>query len=183
MVTPFYGSRRMVWFSRQGYQVCWKRIQRLMRTMGLTVVYRRPRTSRPAPGHKVYPYLLRGIEITKPNQVWAADITYLPMAREFLYLVLPGKDPTHWLSKGRPEIFNADQGSQFTGESFTALLEQDGAKISMDGKGWYIDNIFVKRLWRTGKYEEVYLKAYSNGREAKDELDDYFRFYNTRRSH
>ena len=182
-----------------------KRVQRLMRTMGLQPIYRRPRTSLRAAGHKVYPYLLGGMEITKPNQVWAADITYIPMARGFLYLVAIMdwysryvlswrlsntldadfclEDLEEALSKGKPEIFNTDQGSQFTGEAFTGLLKQHGIRISMDGKGRYSDNIFVERLWRTVKYEEVYLKAYSNGREAEAGLNAYFHFYNAQRPH
>ncbi len=206
LATPFYGSRRMtVWLNRQGYQVSRKRVQRLMRTMGLQAIYRRPRTSQPGPGHKVYPYLLGGLEIARPNQVWAADITYIPMARGFLYLVAImdwySRYVVAWrlsntldadfcvealeeaLTKGKPEIFNTDQGSQFTSEAFTGLLERHGVRISMDGKGRYTDNIFVERLWRTVKYEEVYLKAYSNGREAKAGLDAYFRFYNAQRPH
>jgi putative transposase len=206
LATPFYGSRRMtVWLQRQGRPVSRKRVQRLMRTMGLQAIYRRPRTSLPASGHKVYPYLLGGMEITRPNQVWAADITYIPMASGFLYLVAImdwySRYVLSWrlsntldadfcvealgeaLSKGKPEIFNTDQGSQFTGEAFTGLLEQHGIRISMDGKGRYSDNIFVERLWRTVKYEEVYLKAYSNGREAKADLNAYFRFYNAQRPH
>ncbi len=206
LVTPFYGSRRMtVWLSRQGYSLGRKRVQRLMRSMGLTAVYRRPRTSQPGPGHKVYPYLLGSMEITKPNRVWAADITYIPMARGFLYLVAimdwHSRYVVAWnlsntldanfcvealeeaLSNGKPEVFNTDQGSQFTSDGFTGLLESHGVRISMDGKGRYMDNIFVERLWRTVKYEEVYLKAYSNGREAKAGLDAYFRFYNTERPH
>ncbi len=206
LVTPFYGSRRMtVWLNREGWPVSRKRVQRLMRTMGIQAIYRRPRTSQPAPGHKVYPYLLGGMEITRPNQVWATDITYIPMARGFLYLVAImdwySRYVVAWtlsntldadfcldtlgeaLTKGKPEVFNTDQGSQFTSEAFTGLLERHGVKISMDGKGRYADNIFVERLWRTVKYEEVYLKAYSNGREAKAGLDDYFLFYNTQRPH
>ena len=206
LATPFYGSRRMtVWLQRQGRPVSRKRVQRLMRTMGLQPIYRRPRTSLRAAGHKVYPYLLGGMEITKPNQVWAADITYIPMARGFLYLVAIidwySRYVLAWrlsntldadfcvdaleeaLSKGKPEIFNTDQGSQFTGEAFIGLLKKHGIRISMDGKGRYADNIFVERLWRTVKYEEVYLKAYSNGREAKVGLDAYFHFYNGQRPH
>ncbi len=206
LATPFYGSRRMTaWLKRQGHQVSRKRVQRLMRTMGLRAIYRRPRTSQPTPGHKVYPYLLGGMEITRPNQVWAADITYLPMERGFLYLVAImdwySRYVVAWrlsntlgtdfcvetleeaLGKGRPEIFNTDQGSQFTSEAFTGLLERHGVRISMDGKGRYRDNIFVERLWRTVKYEEVYLRAYSGGREAKAGLDEYFRFYNAQRPH
>jgi len=195
LATPFYGSRRMrVWLQRQG---CWARIKRwtrLMRAMGLAAIYRRPRTSQPGVGHKVYPYLLGGMEITRPNQVWAADITYIPMARGFLYLVAWKLSNTldadfclkaleEALGKGRPEVFNTDQGSQFTSDGFTGLLEQHGTRISMDGKGRCTDNIFVERLWRTVKYEEVYLKAYTDGRQAKTELEAYFRFYNAQRPH
>ena len=206
LATPFYGSRRMtVWLQRQGRPMSRKRVQRLMRTMGLRAIFRRPRTSQPAAGHKVYLYLLGGMEITRPNQVWAADITYIPMARGFLYLVAIMdwysryvlswrlsntldadfclEDLEEALSKGKPEIFNTDQGSQFTGEAFTGLLKQHGIRISMDGKGRYSDNIFVERLWRTVKYEEVYLKAYSNGREAEAGLNAYFHFYNAQRPH
>ncbi len=206
LATPFYGSRRMrVWLGRQGYSVNRKRVRRLMRTMGLQAIYRRPRTSQPGPGHKVYPYLLGGMEIARPNKVWAADITYIPMAKGFLYLVAImdwySRYVVAWrlsntldadfcvetleeaLGKGAPEIFNTDQGSQFTGEGFTGLLEQHRVRISMDGKGRYTDNIFVERLWRTVKYEEVYLKAYADGRRAKAELDAYFHFYNTQRPH
>ena len=172
--TPFYGSRRMrVWLGRQGHPANRKRVRRLMRTMGLQAIYLRPRTSQPGPGHKVYPYLLGGMEITRPNQVWAADITYIPMAKGFLYLVAIMDWYTRYvvawrlsntldadfcietleeaLSKGRSETFNTDQGSQFTGEGFTGLLERHGVRISMDGKGRYTDNIFVERLWRTVK--------------------------------
>ena len=161
--------------------------------MGLAAIYRRPRTSKPAPGHKIHPYLLRGMEITRPNQVWAADITYIPMAKGFLYLVAIMDWSSRCvfcvealreaLSRGKPEVFNTDQGGQFTGEAFTGLLEQHGVKISMDGKGRYSDNIFVERLWRSVKYEEVYLKAYSGGREAQAGIDAYFHFYNTQRPH
>ena len=206
LATPFYGSRRIkVWLGRQGHTVNRKRVQRLMRVMGLRAIYRRPRTSKPGPGHKVYPYLLGGMQITRPDQVWAADITYIPMAKGFLYLVAImdwySRHVVAWrlsntldadlcvealeeaLSKGTPEVFNTDQGSQFTGEAFTGLLEQHGVRISMDGKGRYADNTFVERLWRTVKYEEIYLKAYSNGREAKAGLDAYFHFYNNQRPH
>ncbi len=163
LATPFYGSRRMtVWLQRQGRPMSRKRVQRLMRTMGLRAIFRRPRTSQPAAGHKVYLYLLGGMEITRPNQVWAADITYIPMARGFLYLVAImdwySRYVLSWrlsntldadfcvealeeaLSQGKPEIFNTDQGSQFTGEAFTGLLKQHGVRISMDGKGRYRDN-------------------------------------------
>ena len=204
--TPFYGSRRLrAWLGRQGHTVNRKRVQRLMRTMGLRAIYRRPRTSKPGPGHKVYPYLLSGMEITRPNQVWTADITYIPMAKGFHYLVAIMDWYTRYvvawrlsntldadfcvealeeaLGKETPEVFNTDQGSQFTGEAFTGLLKSHGVRISMDGKGRYADNIFIERLWRTVKYEEVYLKAYSGGREAKAGLDAYFHFYNYQRPH
>ena len=173
--------------------------------MGIRAIYRRPRTSKPAPGHKVYPYLLGGMEITRPNQVWSADITYIPMAKGFLYLVAIidwySRYVLSWklsntleagfcvevleeaLRKGRPDIFNTDQGSQFTGEAFTGLLEQHGVRISMDGKGSYSDNLFIERWWRTVKYEGVYLKAYQNGREARVGIGNYFRFYNAERPH
>ena len=180
-------------------------MQRLMRVMGLRAIYRRPRTSQPAPEHRVYPYLLRNASVTRPNQVWAADITYLPMARGFLYLVVVmdwhsryvvawrlsntleagfcADALTEALARGRPEVFNTDQGSQFSSREFTQVLQDRGVKISMDGKGRYADNIFVERLWRTVKYEEVYLKAYANAGEARRELGAYFRFYNNQRPH
>ena len=179
-----------------------KRVQRLMHAMGLRAIYRRrPGTSRPAPGARVYPYLLRNARITRPNQVWAADITYLPMARGFPYLVAVmdwhSRYVVAWrlfntldagfcaevLGKGKPEVFNTDQGSQFTSWEFTQVLQDRGVRISMDGKGRYRDNIFVERLWRTVKYEEVYLKAYANVLEAQRGLEDYFRFYNHLRPH
>jgi len=206
LVTPFYGSRKMAaWLKGQGHKVNRKRIRRLMHIMGIKAIYRRPRTTKPAPGHKLYPYLLSSMEITRPNQVWAADITYIPMARGFLYLVAIidwySRYVLSWrlsntldvtfcvealqeaLKKGRPEIFNTDQGAQFTSEIFTRLLEQHDIRISMDSKGSYNDNLFIERLWRTVKYEEVYLKAYQNGRDARINLDNYFRFYNTERLH
>ena len=193
LATPFYGSRRFsVWLRKQGYCVNRKRVRRLMRIMGLRAIYRRPRTSKPGLGHRIYPYLLGGMEITRPNQVWAADITYIPMARGFLYLVTImdwySRYVISWrlsntldadfcvealeeaLRRGQPDIFNTDQGSQFTSEAFTELLKQHGVRISMDGKGRYRDNSFVERLWRTVKYEEVYLKAYQDGRDARNGL-------------
>ena len=204
--TPFYGSRRMkAWLDRQGMPVSRKRVQRLMRVMGLRAIYRRPRTSQPAPEHRVYPYLLRNARVTRPNQVWAADITYLPLARGFLYLVVVmdwhSRYVLEWrlsntleadfcvdalteaLEQGYPEVFNTDQGSQFSSREFTQVLQDRSVKISMDGKGRYADNIFVERLWRTVKYEEVYLKAYLNAVEARQELGAYFRFYNNLRPH
>ena len=204
--TPFYGSRRMkASLERQGMPVSRKRVQRLMRLMGLRAIYRQPRTSQPTPERWVYPYLLRDLAITRANQVWAADITYLPMARGFLYLVAimdwHSRYVVAWrlsntleavfcaealneaLGQGTPEVFNTDQGSQFTSREFTQILQDHPVKISMDGKGRYRDNIFVERLWRTVKYEEVYLKAYVNASEARRELGAYFRFYNDRRPH
>jgi len=204
--TPFFGARKIAaCLKSQDHLVNRKRVRRLMRLMGLKAIYRRPRTSKPAPGHKIYPYLLGGIKITRPNQVWAADITYIPMARGFLYLVAIidwySRYALSWrlsntldagfcvealekaLSKGKPEIFNTDQGAQFTSEAFTGLLQKHGVRISMDGKGSYNDNLFIERLWRSVKYEEVYLKAYQDGREARIGLGNYFRFYNTGRTY
>jgi len=206
LVTPFYGVRKIAaCLKSHGHLVNRKRVRRLMRLMGLKAIYRRPRTSKPVPGHKIYPYLLGGLKITRPNQVWAADITYIPMARGFLYLVAIidwySRYVLSWrlsntldtgfcvealeeaLRKDRPEIFNTDQGAQFTSEAFTGLLKQHGIRISMDGKGSYNDNLFIERLWRSVKYEEVYLKAYQDGREARIGLGNYFRFYNTERPH
>ena len=201
--TPFWRMR--AWLERQGMVVGRKRVQRLMRTMGLRAIYRGPGTSRPAPEHRVYPYLLRNVQITQPNQVWAADITYLPMARGFLYLVAimdwHSRYLVAWrlsntleadfciealqeaLDQGQPEVFNTDQGSQFTSGGFIQSLQDHQVKISMDGKGRYRDNIFVERLWRTVKYEEVYLKAYTSVSEARRQLGAYFRFYNNQRPH
>ncbi len=206
LVTPFYGSRKMaVWLGKQGKRAGRKRVQRLMRLMGLRAVYRRPRTTTPAKGHRRYPYLLKDLSITAPNQVWAADITYIPMAKGFMYLVAimdwQSRYVLSWrlcntleadfcvealeeaLGTGQPEIFNSDQGSQFTGDEFTGMLEEHDIRISMDGKGSYSDNLFIERLWRTVKYEEVYLKAYRDGSEARAALAHYFRFYNKQRPH
>jgi putative transposase len=204
--TPFYGSRKMTaWLRTQGYQVNRKRVRRLMQVMGLQAIYRRPNTSKPAPEHKVYPYLLKGLEINRVNQVWTADITYIPMARGFFYLVAImdwySRYVLAWrvsntmevgfclealaeaLGKERPEIFNTDQGSQFTSDAFTGMLLEHGIQVSMDGKGRYTDNIFVERLWRSIKYEEVYLKAYQNGSEARAGIGAYLDFYNRERPH
>jgi len=206
LATPFYGARKIAaWLKSQGHRVNRKRVRRLMQLMGLKAIYRRPRTSQPIPGNKIYPYLLSGMKIRQPNQVWAADITYIPMARGFLYLVAIidwySRYVLSWrlsntldtgfciealqeaLKKGKPEIFNTDQGAQFTSEAFTGLLRQHGVRISMDGKGSYNDNLFIERLWRSVKYEEVYLKAYQDGRDAKAGISNYFRFYNTERPH
>ena len=204
--TPFYGSRRMTaWLSNHGHQVNRKRVRRLMQLIGLEAIYRRPNTSKPNPGHKVYPYLLKGLEINRVNQVWATDITYIPMARGFLYLVAimdwHSRYVLAWrlsntlevdfcvaaleeaLSKGRPQIFNTDQGSQFTSEAFTSMLLAQGVQVSMDGRGRCMDNVFVERLWRSIKYEEVYLKAYQNGTEARKGIGAYLAFYNQERPH
>jgi putative transposase len=204
--TPFYGSRRMtVWLQTQGHMVNRKRVQHLMQRMGLAAIYQRPRTSRPAPEHRIYPYLLRGLAITRVNQVWAADITYIPMAHGFLYLVavldwvsryvlawrLSNPLDTSFcvaaveeaLSTGRPEIFNTDQGSQFTDSDFTGVLRDHGVAISMDGRGRFSDNIFVERLWRSLKYEEIYLRAYASVAEARQAIAAYFEFYNNERLH
>jgi putative transposase len=204
---PFYGSRRMMLaLKAEGHAVNRKRVQRLMRTMGLEALVPRPGTSWPAPGHQVHPYLLKGLMIERANQVWAADITYIPMARGFLYLVAV----MDWASRavlawrlsntldvafcvealegalarhGRPEIFNTDQGAQFTSAVFTGRLKQAGVAISMDGRGRWLDNVFVERLWRSLKYEEVHLKAYGDGREARAGIGAWINFYNERRPH
>jgi len=204
--TPFYGSRRMTpWLRTQGHRVNRKRVQRLMRVMGIEAIYQRPNTSKPSPGHKVYPYLLRGLQIGRVNQVWATDITYIPMARGFVYLVAImdwySRYVLAWrlsntldvdfcvdaleeaLSKGTPQIFNTDQGSQFTSHAFTGTLLEHGIQVSMDGKGRFMDNIFVERLWRSVKYEEVYLKAYQSVAEARAGIGAYLRFYNEERLH
>ncbi|WP_353221535.1 IS3 family transposase [Salinisphaera sp. C84B14] len=205
---PFLGSRRIAdaLADENGLTVNRKRIQRLMRVMGITALYPKPRLSRPAPGHRIYPYRLRGLRIDQPNQVWASDITYPPMARGFLYLVAVMNwyslkvlawqvsntlDDTFCVDAlqraiaryGRPEIFNTDQGSQFTGRAFTGVLEAHAITISMDGRGRWMDNVFIERLWRSVKYEEVYVKAYDSGRDAKAGLADYFAFYNAKRHH
>ena len=204
---PFYGSRRIRdELEDGGERVNRKRIQRLMRLMGLVALYPKRRTSAPGKGHKIYPYLLRGLTIDRPNQVWATDIVYVPMAKGFMYLVAI----MDWYSRkvlawrlsntldtdfcvealqealhrfGRPEIFNTDQGSQFTSEAFTDVLKDHGIAISMDGKGRWVDNVFVERLWRSVKYEDIYLKAYETPTQLHRGLEDYFCFYNTRRRH
>jgi putative transposase len=204
--TPFYGARKIAaWLRNQGQIVNRKRVRRLMQLMGLRAIYRRPRTSKPAPANKIYPYLLKGLNINRPNQVWAADITYIPMQKGFLYLVVImdwySRYILAWrlsnslegdfcvealreaLQKGQPEIFNTDQGSQFTSREFVGLLESRGIQVSMDGAGRYTDNLFIERLWRTLKYEEVYLKAYQEAKEARIEIAKYIRFYNAERPH
>lgn len=205
--TPFYGSRRMrASLVRQGEVINRKRVQRLMRTMGLQAVYPRPRTSIPGDGHAVYPYLLKGLRIDRPNQVWAADITFIPLARGFMYLVAiidwGTRKVLSWRASntmdadfcvdaleealqrhGTPEIFNTDQGSQFTSDAFTGVLKRHNVRISMDGKGCYHDNIFVERLWRSVKYECVYLHAFRDGRHLREGLKRYFLWYNQERPH
>jgi putative transposase len=204
--TPFYGSRRMTaWLASQGFPVNRKRVSRLMRRMGIEAIYPKKRLSLPDAAAKKYPYLLRDMAIDRPDQVWAADITYIRMRHGFIYLVAImdwfsryvlawGVSITmdvdfcvealdHALGTGKPEIFNTDQGSQFTSRSFTGLLEAEGIMISMDGRGRVYDNIFVERLWRSVKYEEVYLREYETVREAVSNLRAYFGFYNQERLH
>jgi putative transposase len=204
---PFAGSRMLRDLLRQeGFEVGRKRVARLMALMGIEALYRRPRTSKPHPGHGTYPYLLRGIQVERVNQVWAMDITYIPMARGFVYLaavvdwysrrvlawrVSPCMDTSFCIDAveealhryARPEIFNTDQGSQFTSLAFTSMLKDNAIRISMDGKGSWRDNVFVERLWRSVKYEEVYLRAYNGVSEVKAGLTRYFGFYNQRRPH
>jgi putative transposase len=204
---PFWGSRSIRDELRdRGHEVGRLHVSTLMKKMGIEALCPRPRTSKPHPDHKVYPYLLKGLEITRANQVWAADITYIPMARGFCYLVAimdwASRKVLAWrLSNtldasfcvdaleevlgrfGAPEIFNTDQGSQFTSDAFIGVLEKHGIDISMDGRGRWLDNVFVERLWRSVKYEDVYLKAYGSIGEARRGLKEYFEFYNGRRRH
>jgi putative transposase len=204
--TPFYGIRRMTaWLQAGGHEVNHKRVARLLRVMGLEAIYPKPRLSRGGPGHKIYPYLLRGLVIHRPNQVWATDITYVRLRHGFVFLVAImdwfSRYVLAWevsvtmetsfcmsaldwaLQRGQPEIFNSDQGSQYTSEDFTGRLQSLGIRISMDGRGRVFDNIFVERLWRTVKYEEVYLKDYESVPAAVAGLSSYFRFYNQERLH
>jgi putative transposase len=204
---PFAGSRMLMGLLKaEGHEVGRLHVSTLMRKMAVAALYRRPNTSKPAPGHKVYPYLLRNLAVTRPNQVWAMDITYIPMARGFVYLAVV----VDWFSRkvlawrlsitlsadfcvealeealgrhGRPEIFNSDQGSQFTSADFIKVLKDAGIAISMDGKGAWRDNVFVERLWRTVKYEEVYLRAYGGVSEARASIGRYLGFYNGTRPH
>ena len=203
---PFYGAPRMTeWLEELGYRANHKRVERLMKVMGLQAVLPGPHTSRPHPEHRVYPYLLRGLEIGSPNQVWCADITYVPLRRGFMYLVAI----MDWFSRyvlawelsntleawfcvealeralewNRPGIFNTDQGAQFTSAEFTGCLEQAGIRISMDGQGRAMDNVFIERLWWSVKYEDIYLRDYVDGQQLRDGLKRYFRFYNTERPH
>jgi len=205
--TPFYGARRFVeWLLLQGHVVNRKRVTRLMRLMGIEAIYQKPNTSKKHPENKIYPYLLRGLPIDRANQVWCTDITYIRMPTGFLYLVVV----MDWFSRkalswrlsntmdvdfciealeealaryGRPEIFNTDQGSQFTSSDFTGVLLREGISISMDGKGRFLDNIFIERLWRSLKYEEVFIKSYSTAAEARNGIGTYLNFYNTERIH
>ena len=201
LATPFYGSRRMAVV----LDVNRKRIQRLMRLMGIEAIYPKRRTTWPAAGHKIYPYLLRNVEIRRPDHVWSTDITYVPLRHGFLYLVAVmdwfSRHVLSWrlsntlegsfciealeeaLALARPEIFNSDQGSQFTAAAFTSRLESQGIAVSMDGRGRALDNVFVERLWRSVKYEEVYLRDYVDGWEAQERLGAYFRFYSHQRVH
>src|SRR4051794_37740906 len=205
--TPWYGSRQMAsHLRREGYKVGRKRIRRLMAKMGLVPIYQRPRTTVPHPEHRIYPYLLREMAITRPNQVWCADITYIPMRRGFLYLVAVMDWATRkvlsWrvsntmdaefcaaaleeaLARfGRPEIFNTDQGSQFTSPRFTGVLQAAGVRISMDGRGRWMDNVFIERLWRSLKYECVYLHGFETGSELRAGLSRWIGYYNARRPH
>lgn len=205
--TPFYGSRQMAReLGRRGYRVSRKRVRRLMRLLGLQAVYQRPRTSQPHPEHKIYPYLLRDLEITEPNQVWCADVTYIPLQRGFLYLVAvmdwASRKVLSWRLANTlvasfcvealeealerydvPEIFNTDQGSQFTSLDFTARLHEAGIRISMDGKGRWMDNVFIERLWRSLKYELVYLAEFATGSQARAGIGWWMDFYNQRRPH
>ena len=204
---PFAGSRMLRGLlAAEGCKIGRRHVKTLMRRMGIEALYRRPGTTTPEPGHKIYPYLLRGMEITRPNQVWAMDITYIPMARGFVYLAVV----LDWFSRrvlswrlsitmeawfcvetledalahhGKPDIFNTDQGSQFTGSAFTGTLADNGIAISVDGKGAWRDNVFVERLWRSVKYEEVYLRAYDSVSDARNSLGRYLDFYNGRRPH
>jgi len=207
LASPFYGSRRMAAvLRREGWTVNRKRVRRLMRVMGLEAIYQKPNTSTAHPAHKVYPYLLRGLVIDRPNQVWCADITYIPMARGFVYLVAV----MDWFSRrvlawrlsigmetdfcvealrealarhGRPEIFNTDQGVQFTSAAFLDELATRGVRISMDGRGRFLDNIFIERLWRSLKYEEVFIKAYATVAAARTGIGGWLAFYNDERPH
>ena len=199
--TPFFGSRKL----SRVLGVNRKRIGRLMRVMGIEAIYPKRRTTWPGAGHKIYPYLLRNVEVTRPDQVWSSDITYVPLRHGFMYLVAVmdwySRYVLSWrlsntltgdfcletldeaLTQAKPGIFNSDQGSQYTAEAFTSRLENVGVAISMDGRGRAIDNVFIERLWRSVKYEEVYLKDYTGGWDAEASLATYFRFYNNERIH
>ena len=203
---PFYGSRRMTqWLTQQGEEVNRKRVQRLMRTMGLEAIYPKPRLSTAGKGHKIYPYLLRDVKVERPDQVWSTDITYVPMITGFMYLAavidwysryvitwrlsntLDGSFCLEMLEEalrsGKPEVFNTDQGVQFTAAAFTGQLEAAGVAVSMDGRGRALDNVFVERLWRSVKYEDIYIRGYEAVPELHHGLGRYFAFYNDERPH
>ena len=205
-LTPFYGSPRLThWLRQHGHGVNHKRVERLMQRMGIQAVHPKPHLSQPGKQHRIYPYLLADLSIERPNQVWSTDITYIRLQHGFLYLVAIldwySRYVVSWelsnsmdasfclttleraLEKARPEIFNSDQGSQFTSQEFTGRLEAAQISISMDGRGRAFDNIFIERLWRTVKYEEVYLKSYQSVREAEASIGRYFQFYNQERPH
>jgi putative transposase len=208
MTTPYYGRRRWTWWLREchGYVINAKRVSRLLRLMGIEAVFPGRRTTKPEPGHKTYPYLLRDVEIARPNQVWSTDITYVPLRRGYMYLVAV----MDWYSRyvlswrlsntlgvafcvealeealsmwGVPEIFNSDQGSQFTSPQFTGRLEERGVRVSMDGRGRALDNVFIERLWRSLKYEDIYLKDYAGAAELYPGLESWFDHYGHRRPH
>ncbi len=207
MAHPYFGARRIRSMLRREHDkhVTRKRVRRLMKLMGLETVYRRPRTSQPGDGHKIYPYLLRDLEVTGPNQVFAADITYIPMAKGFLYLVAVIDWSSRYILSWRlsntledgfcvealndsmlhakPAIFNTDQGSQFTSSDFVAAVENAGVKVSMDGRGRWMDNVFIERFWRSLKYEEVYLHSYETTKAARESIGAWIDFYNNRRPH
>ena len=207
LLTPYYGSRQMArWLRRQGHGVGRHRVRRLMALMGLHAIYQEPRTSQPHPHHRIYPYLLRNLAVTRANQVWCTDITYIPIKRGFLYLVaimdwqsrkvlswrLSNTMETHFCVEaleealaryGRPDIFNTDQGAQFTSCDFLSVLKDHEIKISMDGKGRWMDNVFIERLWRSLKYECVYLNAFDNGVQARQQISAWLRHYNQTRPH
>lgn len=207
MKTPVYGTRSMRDFlNRQGYRVNRKRVQRLMRLMGLEAIYPKPVTSKPHPEHRIYPYLLKNMDINRPDMVWASDITYIPLKRGFMYLVAVmdwhSRKVLSWRISntldtdfcvsalkeaitryGRPEIFNTDQGSQFTSNAFVSVLKKNGIKISMDGRGRCMDNIFVERLWWTVKYHYLHLHSFANGIELRKGLSGWFEYYNQQRPH
>ena len=203
---PFYGSRKLTeWLQTQGEEVNRKRVRRLMAVMGLEAIYPKPRLSQSHPDHRVYPYLLRGVKVVRPDQVWSTDITYVPLTAGFMYLAaiidwysryviawrlsntLDGSFCLEMLEEalgqGRPEIFNTDQGVQFTAEAFTGRLEAAGVQVSMDGRGRCLDNVFVERLWRTVKYEDIYIRGYEKVPELVQGLQRYFPFYNEERLH
>ena len=204
---PFLGSRRIRdTLEDTGIMISRKKAQRLMRTIGIQALYPKPKTTCKAKHHKIYPYLLSSLNIKRPNHVWCTDITYIPMKRGFLYLVAvmdwASRKVLSWrlsntmdtdfctealeeaISKyGHPEIFNTDQGSQFTSKAFTSMLKENGIKISMDGRGRWMDNVFIERLWRSIKYEEIYLKAYETVTEAKSQIEAWFKYYNRHRRH